>query len=147
MLPDASAPTRLPRNLVNSQVPTFMPHNIRSSASQVHPPDHPQHFVVRRRNERQICFPSRAAPSTMEGMKKTRTWQGVRMRRVMAGVDPDAAPRLVTLPAAWDDTAAAALAALAPGEGPVALPAAADAWIRPVAERALRAGLEVPLAE
>ena len=34
----------------------------------------------------------------------------------MAGADPDAPPRLVTLPAAWDDAAAAALAELAPGE-------------------------------
>ncbi len=83
----------------------------------------------------------------MAGMKTTRTWQGVRMRRVTVGADPDAAPRLVTLPAAWDDVAAAALAGLAPGEGPVILAAAADAWIRPVAERARRAGLEAPLSE
>jgi hypothetical protein len=80
-------------------------------------------------------------------MKANRTWQGVRMRRVVAGVDPDAPPRQVTLPAAWDDAAAAALAELAPGSGPVTLAAAADEWIRPVAERALRAGLETPLAE
>jgi len=83
----------------------------------------------------------------MAGMKATRTWQGVRMRRVMAGVDPDAPERLVTVPAAWDDRAAAALAELTPGEGPVTLAAAADAWIGPLTERALRAGLEVPLAE
>ena len=83
----------------------------------------------------------------MRGMKTTRTWQGVRMRRVTVGADPDAPMRLVTLPAAWDDMAAAALAGLAPGEGPVMLAAAADAWIRPVAERARRAGLEAPLAE
>src|SRR5579872_774808 len=80
-------------------------------------------------------------------MKANRTWQGVRMRRVMAAADPEAPPRLVTLPAAWDDTAAAALAELAAGDGPVALGTAADAWIRPVAERALRAGLEIPLAD
>ena len=83
----------------------------------------------------------------MRGMKATRTWQGVRMRRVMVGADPDAPPRLVTVPAAWDDLAAAALAELAPGDEPVALAAAADAWIKPIAERALRAGLEVPLSE
>jgi ribonucleoside-diphosphate reductase alpha chain len=80
-------------------------------------------------------------------MKKTRAWHGVRMRRVMAGVDPDAPPRMVTLPAAWDDTAAAALAGLISGDEPVVLAMAADAWIRPVAERARRAGLDVPLAE
>ncbi len=83
----------------------------------------------------------------MTGMKANRTWQGVRMRRVMAAADPDAPPRLVTLPAAWDDTAAAALAELVAGDGPVALATAADEWVRPVAERALRAGLEMPLAE
>ncbi len=69
------------------------------------------------------------------------------MRRVAVGADPDAPPRLVTLPAAWDDTAAAALAALIPDEQPVMLATAADAWIRPIAERALRAGLEMPLSE
>jgi hypothetical protein len=80
-------------------------------------------------------------------MKAIRTWQGVRMRRVMAGVDPDARQWQVTMPAAWDDRAASALAELAPGDGPVTLATAAEAWIAAIAERALRAGLEVPLAE
>src|SRR5271166_1576777 len=80
-------------------------------------------------------------------MKPIPTWQGVRMRRVMVGADPDAPPQQVTLPASWDDTAAVALAGLAPGEERVTLAAAADAWIRLVAERARRAGLEVPLSE
>ena len=56
----------------------------------------------------------------------------------MIGADPDSPPKLVTLPAAWDDAAAAALAALVPGGRPVALAAAAEDWIRPIAERALR---------
>lgn len=68
-------------------------------------------------------------------MKTHPIWRGVRLRRVAVGVDPDAAPRLVSLPAAWEDSAAAALAALAPGQGPVALPAAAG-WIEPLAARA-----------
>src|SRR5690348_17756026 len=80
-------------------------------------------------------------------MKANRTWQGVRMRRVMAGADPDAPQRQITLPAAWSDTAAEALAGLVPGEDPVALAVAADAWIRPIADRALRAGIETPLSE
>jgi len=83
----------------------------------------------------------------MLGMKTNRTWQGVRMRRIVAGVDADAPGRPVTLPAAWDDRAAAALAALAPGDGPVSLAAAAEDFIRPIAERALRAGRETPLTE
>ncbi len=73
-------------------------------------------------------------------MTTTRIWRGVRMRDTEAGADPDATPRPLTLPAAWDDRAAAALAALAPGEGRANLPRAADSWIRPVATRARLAG-------
>ena len=67
-------------------------------------------------------------------------WRGVRMRDTEAGADIDAPPRPLTLPAAWDDRAAAALAALAPGAGRASLPRAADTWIRPVATRAREAG-------
>lgn len=73
-------------------------------------------------------------------MKTTRIWNGVRMREVAAGADPDQQLRPLTLPAAWDDRAASALAALAPGEGHATLPRAADSWIRPVATRARMAG-------
>ena len=83
----------------------------------------------------------------MPAMKINRTWQGVRMRRISVGADADAPRRAVTLPAAWDDQAAAALAALVPGDDPVSLAAAAEDCIRPIAERALRAGLETPVAE
>ena len=69
------------------------------------------------------------------------------MRRAEVGPDPDAAPRRLTLPAAWSDMAAAALAALVPGNSPASLPAAADGWIRPIAERARSAGLDRDLAE
>jgi ribonucleoside-diphosphate reductase alpha chain len=78
---------------------------------------------------------------------KTRIWQGVRMRQTAASPDPDSPPRAVTLPASWDDSAAAALAALAPGAGKISLADAAEAWIRPIADRARRAGLEIPLAD
>ena len=47
----------------------------------------------------------------MPSMRNTRqlppAWRGIRMRRVSAGADPDAPQRLITLPAAWDDVAAA----------------------------------------
>jgi len=83
----------------------------------------------------------------MLGMKHDQAWRGVRMRRIAAAADADAAPRLVTLPAAWDDGAAQALAGLAPGTGPVLLAEAADAWIRPVVARMSRVGVAAPLAE
>jgi hypothetical protein len=59
----------------------------------------------------------------------------------MAAADPDSAPRQIALPAAWDDRAAAALAALAPGEGAASAAALTEAWVRPIAERARRAGM------
>jgi ribonucleoside-diphosphate reductase alpha chain len=69
------------------------------------------------------------------------------MRRTETAPDPDAAPRPVTLPASWDDSAAAALAALAPGSGPVSLAATAQAWVTPIAAAAIAAGLDIPLAD
>ena len=66
----------------------------------------------------------------------TKIWRGVRMRDTEAGADPDATPRALTLPASWDDRAAAALAVLAPGDGKANLPRAAESWIRPLASSA-----------
>ena len=77
---------------------------------------------------------------------KTLAWAGTRMRRTLASADPDSAPRSIALPVAWDDRAAAALAELAPGVGPVSLPSAAQAWIAPIAAAALRAGIDLPVA-
>jgi hypothetical protein len=69
------------------------------------------------------------------------------MRRTEAAPDPDSVARSTALPAAWDDAAAAALAALAPGTGAVTLAGAAQAWITPVAAAAAAAGLDIPLAD
>jgi len=75
-------------------------------------------------------------------------WEGVGLKRLRAGPDPDAPPRAVAIPAAWLDAAdpegedaGAALAALAPGEGPVTLPGLAEEWIRRLAARGRRLGL------
>ena len=81
----------------------------------------------------------------MPHMKRIKTqpgglWRGVRLRRLSAAADPDSAPRYVSLPAAWEDSAAEALAALAQGHGPASLESAADAWIGPIALRARLAG-------
>eukprot|EP01037_Dinobryon_pediforme_P012400 gene12400-12486_t len=75
-----------------------------------------------------------------------RSWHGVRTRKALATPDPDSDARRVVLPASWDDRAAAALAALAPGEGPVTLQDAASGWIGPIALRAQRAGIETDIA-
>jgi hypothetical protein len=69
-------------------------------------------------------------------------WEGVALRRTRAAAHPDAPPRAVALPAAWDgeEAAAAALASLVPGVGPVSLPRAAEAWIARVAAGGAAAG-------
>lgn len=69
------------------------------------------------------------------------------MRRTEAPPDPDAVPRPVSLPASWDDQAAAALAGLEPNQGPVTLASAAQAWIAPIATAAAAAGFDIPLAD
>jgi len=76
-----------------------------------------------------------------------RAWQGVRMRTTEAAADPDAPTRVITLPAAWDDAASAALAALLPEDGPALLATAAEAWIRPIAVAAAERGIVTPIAE
>ena len=80
-------------------------------------------------------------------MKTPKMWHGVRMRKIALGADPDQPARTLTLPAIWDDAAAAALAELAPGTGPASLAQVAEAWIRPIGDRARRAGIELPLEE
>ena len=76
-----------------------------------------------------------------DGPTRNTVWQGVALRRTRAAADPDADPRPVALPATWDDTAAEALAGLAPGQGPVALPRLAEAWIRRLAARGRKLGV------
>ncbi len=74
-------------------------------------------------------------------MKTDRTWHGVRLRQIESGADPDAPTRMVRVPAAWDDTAAAALCTLSPGTGRISLPQLARSWIQPLSVRAREAGL------
>jgi hypothetical protein len=73
-------------------------------------------------------------------------WAGIALRRMKAAADPDAAPRAVALPAAWEDEAGMALATLAPGQSAVSLPALAEAWIGRIAARAGTL-LDAPTAE
>jgi hypothetical protein len=69
------------------------------------------------------------------------------MRRTEGAADPDSTARPITLPSSWDDSSAAALAALVPGRGPVTLATAAQTWINPIAAAALDSGLDIPLAD
>ena len=68
-------------------------------------------------------------------------WDGMALWRLRAAPEPDAAPRPVALPMAWDEEAAAAIAALAPGSGPVVFPRLAEGWIAPLAARGRKLGL------
>jgi hypothetical protein len=76
-----------------------------------------------------------------DGTIRDTVWEGVAMRRTRAAADPDAEPRAVALPAAWDQAAAEALASLAPGNAPVALPRLAENWIRRLAARGRKLGI------
>ena len=73
-------------------------------------------------------------------MRTSPIWRGVRMRTLHAGADPDSPTRMVTLPAAWDVAAAEAFSVLAPGRRSASLAEAAEAWVRPLARRALLLG-------
>jgi hypothetical protein len=74
-------------------------------------------------------------------------WDGVALRRLRAAPEADAPSRAVALPPAFDEEAAEALAALAPGAAPVALPRLAEAWIQPLAARGRKLGLLADAAE
>jgi hypothetical protein len=69
------------------------------------------------------------------------------MRRISLGADPDSAPRTVTLPATWEDSAAAALAELAPGDGAVSVEVLADTWLQRFPDDEIRQRLAALLRE
>ena len=71
-------------------------------------------------------------------------WEGVALRRIRIGADPDAPTRAVALPGPWEDEAGAALAALAPGMAPITLPRATEAWIARALSRGEKAGVVTP---
>jgi hypothetical protein len=66
-----------------------------------------------------------------------KSWHGIRQYDFTAQADPDADPVRVTLPVAWGQAAADALAAIFPGREAIDLAAEAQAWIAPIAARAL----------
>lgn len=68
-------------------------------------------------------------------------FDGLTLIRLRAAPEPEARRRAVALPAPWGEEEAAALAALAPGQGPVVFPLLAESWIAPLAGRGLRLGV------
>jgi hypothetical protein len=73
-------------------------------------------------------------------------WRGIRMRRLEIGADPDAAAEPVIIPVAWPEQGAAALVALRASRRLIAAPAAAAAWIDPIASAAAALGLPTDIA-
>jgi hypothetical protein len=73
----------------------------------------------------------------MEKSRANKSWHGIRQATFTAQADPDSPPVSVTLPAAWGQTAADALAAM--GESNLA--ALAHNWAAPIAARAATLGL------
>ncbi len=96
--------------------------------------------------DRQMCVSESRQTCLASAMRMIRLWQGVRMRQVAASADPDGPARLVTLPVSWDDRAAAGLAALVPGDGPVNLAAASSAWLGAIGQRARAEGADAGMA-
>lgn len=77
----------------------------------------------------------------MAQIRTDKSWHGVKLATFEAAPDPDAETVLVTLPAAWGQEAANALAAILPGRRMRHIAEAAESWIAPIAARALAAGL------
>jgi hypothetical protein len=74
-------------------------------------------------------------------------FDGMPLWRLRAAPEPEAPPRAVALPTDWGEEEAAALAALAPGSGPVVLPRLAESWIAPLAARGRKLGVLAEVAE
>ncbi len=83
----------------------------------------------------------------MAQSRSNKSWHGIKLARFDAAADPDAAAVMVTLPAAWGQKAADALAATLPGKPMLHIAEAAEAWIAPIAARAAAAGLSGSIAD
>lgn len=68
-------------------------------------------------------------------------WRGIRLTRLDARPDPDASAESVIVPAGWDPAGAEGFAALRRSARQESVIAAASAWIDPIAEAALAAGM------
>ena len=75
-----------------------------------------------------------------------KTWHGIRQNVYPAQADPDSPEVEVTMPVAWGQLAANALAAMLPGHNKLSLAQAAAAWIEPLAARAAAIGVSGSMA-
>ncbi|MDE1895921.1 MAG: TSCPD domain-containing protein, partial [Rhodospirillales bacterium] len=82
----------------------------------------------------------------MAQSRTDKSWHGIKLAAHDAAADPDAPPVIVTMPAAWGQKAADALAAILPGRRALHIAEAAEAWIAPIAARAAAAGLSEGIA-
>jgi hypothetical protein len=69
-------------------------------------------------------------------------WHGIEQSSFIAQADPESPPTEVTLPAAWGQEAADALAAIWPGRPEIDFLKEAATWISPIAAKARAAGLD-----
>jgi hypothetical protein len=75
-----------------------------------------------------------------------KSWHGIRQAVFAVRGDPDEPEAAVTLPVAWGNRAAAALASVLPARRNINLAGAAAAWIAPIAERAAETGISAAMA-
>ncbi len=68
-------------------------------------------------------------------------FDGMPLWRLRAAAEPDARPRAIALPVDWEEEEGAAVAALAPGCGPVVFPRLAEGWISLLAMRGRKLGI------
>lgn len=80
----------------------------------------------------------------MEKPRAHKSWHGIKQAGFTAAADPDSAPVTITIPAAWGQNAADALAALTANQ-PANLADLTSHWIAPVAALASTLGLEPDL--
>ncbi len=82
----------------------------------------------------------------MAQQRTDKSWHGIKQSVFIARADPDGDDVAVKLPAAWGPAAADGLACMLPGQSEIDLAEAADAWIAPIAERALAIGISATMS-
>lgn len=81
----------------------------------------------------------------MTQIQTAKPWHGIRLTTFEAAADPDSLPVQATLPTAWGQDAANALAAILPGKRRAHIAHEAESWIAPLGARATTAGLQIDL--